>query len=150
MYEVKVYPERNHLFVKIGSMGPDEPRALLLELFDAVEQLQPGWSVITDLSEALTEDPSHGELLGPAMRRMIDAGLGQGDPGRRQRQDDADALGESLGRRGRLFGRGRRHDRTGRGGPGRLASAGLRAGRKTWSTSRTAGTRARYRSPTGS
>ena len=77
MYEVKVYPERNHLFVKVGSLEPHEPEDLVREVMGAVGRLRPGWSVITDLSEALSPDPSHGDLLGPAMKRLAAAGMGK-------------------------------------------------------------------------
>jgi len=60
MYQVRVDPGKNRIFIKLGKVGSGEGELFFNEIKDAAGKLKKGFSAVSDITEFVIIDPKEG------------------------------------------------------------------------------------------
>lgn len=78
MYDVRMNPFENYITVTVkGKLEINDIQALAVRLLSDVKRLQPGFIVISDISEMAPASEDGRLVIQDAMRALREAGLGQ-------------------------------------------------------------------------
>lgn len=62
MYEVKVIPEKNRIYITLGQMGSGEGEPFFNEVKNSVEKLKKGFTAVSDIRKFVITDSEEGMI----------------------------------------------------------------------------------------
>lgn len=75
LYQLKINPEKNRLYITLGAAGTGEGRQLFEEVKTAILSLQTGFTVVSDIRNFSVIDPKEGAWADKIIKFLAESGM---------------------------------------------------------------------------